>query len=84
MASVTVRGIPGHVHAALREEARRNARSLNAEIVATLSDKAQMARRRKRAAKALHELDRMRKEIAEQHPSQPDSVELLREDRYGR
>ncbi|MBI1983042.1 MAG: hypothetical protein HYS61_02455 [Acidobacteria bacterium] len=68
----------------MREEAKRNARSLNAEIVATLSDRAQMSRRRKQAAKALREIDRIREKIAKQYPDQPDSVELLREDRYGR
>ncbi|MBI1941750.1 MAG: Arc family DNA-binding protein [Acidobacteria bacterium] len=84
MANVTVRNIPEDVHAVLREEAKRNARSLNAEIVATLSDRAQMSRRRKQAAKALREIDRIREKIAKQYPDQPDSVELLREDRYGR
>lgn len=84
MANVTVRNIPEDVHAVLREEAKRNARSLNAEIVATLSDRAQMSRRRKQAAKALREIDRIREKIAKEYPDQPDSVELLREDRYGR
>ncbi len=49
-----------------------------------LSDKADMARGRRRAAKALKELDKLREEIALKYPNQPDSVELIREDRDSR
>lgn len=57
---------------------------MNAEILKLLSDKAEMNRRRRRAAKVLIKLDRIREEIAREHPNQADSVDLIREDRDGR
>lgn len=83
MPNLTVRNIPKEVYALLKKEAKRQNRSLNAEVLAILADKAEMARRRANAAKAMAEIDRIREEIAEKYPNQPDSVELLREDRYG-
>lgn len=83
MPNLTVRNIPKEVYALLKKEAKRQNRSLNAEVLAILADKVEMARRRANAAKAMAEIDRIREEIAEKYPNQPDSVELLREDRYG-
>lgn len=84
MSNLTVRNIPEKHYALLKRHARRNRRSLNAEVLAMLADKAEMARRRASAGKAMKELDRMRDEIARKHPNQPDSVELIREDRDSR
>ena len=81
MPNLTVRNIPKDVYAVLRQDAKRHRRSLNAEILAMLADKAAMARRRASAVKAMREIDKLREEIAREHPSQPDSVELIREDR---
>jgi plasmid stability protein len=84
MANLTVRNIPKEHYAVLKRDAKRNGRSLNAEVLALLADKAQMAQRRVRAAKAMDEIDRIREEIARKHPHQPDSAELIREDRDSR
>lgn len=84
MPSLTVRNIPGDVYAVLQQDARRHGRSLNAEILTILADKAEMAQRRAEAAKAMQRIDKLRAEIARKYPSQPDSVDLIREDRDSR
>jgi plasmid stability protein len=84
MPNLTVRNIPKDVYAVLRQDAKRHGRSLNAEILAVLSDKADMARRRAEAAKVIPELRKMREEMARKYPNQPDSAELIREDRDSR
>ncbi len=84
MPSLTVRNIPKGDYAALKADAKRNRRSINAEALATFADKADMARRRASAAKAMKELDRLRAEIYRKYPNQPDSVDLIREGRYSR
>lgn len=84
MPNLTVRNIPTDVYGVLRRDAKRNRRSLNAEILAVLSDKAEMARRRASAAKAMKELDKLRVEISRKYPNQPDSADLIREDRDSR
>jgi plasmid stability protein len=80
MANLTLRNIPARTYAALEREARQNCRSLNAEILNILADRAELARRRKRAAKVLAKLDRIRFEIARENPNQPDSIDFIRED----
>ncbi len=84
MPNLTVRRIPKDVYAVLRRDAKRHGRSLNAEVLATLADKAEMARRRAGAAKAMEEIAELRKEIARKYPNQPDSADLIREDRDSR
>ena len=84
MPNVMVRNIPQEAYAALKQDAKRNHRSLNAEIVAMLRDKADMARRRARAAEAMKRLDVLQAQIAREFPDQPSSVELIREDRDSR
>jgi plasmid stability protein len=82
--NVMVRNIPKDAYAALKHDAKRNHRSLNAEILAMLRDKADMARRRERAAEAMKRLDVLQAHIAREFPHQPSSVELIREDRDSR
>jgi plasmid stability protein len=84
MPNLTVRGIPKGVYALLKRDAKRHGRSLNAEILETLNDKAEMARRRARASEAIKRLDVLRAEIAREFPHQPDSAALIREDRDSR
>lgn len=84
MPNLTVRNIPKSVYAALKQDAKRHHRSLNAEILAMLEDKAEMARRRASAARAMDEIDILREEIARKYPNQPDSVDLIREIREER
>jgi plasmid stability protein len=84
MPSLTVRNIPKGDYAALKADAKRNRRSMNAEILAMFADKANMAQRRASAAKAMKELDKLRDKVSRKYPNQPDSVDLIREDRDGR
>ena len=84
MANFTVRNIPATVYETLKKYAKRQGRSLNAEFLAMARDRAEVARRRRRAAKAMGELDRMRARLARKYPNAPESVEIIREIRDGR
>jgi hypothetical protein len=84
MPNFTVRNIPKEDYAELQQDALKNRRSVNSEVLRILADKAEMNRRRRQASKVLTRLDRIRKEIAREHPNQPDSVDLIREDRDSR
>ncbi|MBZ5669970.1 MAG: hypothetical protein LAO04_09585 [Acidobacteriia bacterium] len=84
MANVTVRNIPEKDYAELRQDARQNRRSINAEVLSLVADRAEMNRRRRHAAKAMKRINKIREEIARKYPNQPDSVDLIREDRDSR
>lgn len=84
MPNLTVRNIPKKLYNFLRRSAKSHRRSLNAEILAMLSDEDAWTRRRLEIGKTLPELRRMREEIARKYPNAPDSVELIREDRDSR
>jgi hypothetical protein len=84
MANLTVRDIPQKDYAELQQDAKQNRRSINAEILSLLADKAAMNRRRRHAAKVMKRIAKMREEIAREYPNQPDSVDLIREDRDSR
>jgi plasmid stability protein len=81
MPNITVRNIPEAEYSVLRRDAKRHGRSLNAEFLAMLADKKEIARRRAGAVRAMKRIDKIRQEIAAKYPNQPDSVELIREDR---
>jgi plasmid stability protein len=84
MPNLTVRKIPKDVHRRLKATAKRNHRSLNAEILAVLADEDAWALRRLQIAAVLPELAKARVEIAREYPNAPESVELIREDRDSR
>ena len=84
MANLMVRNIPEKDYADLQQDARQNRRSINAEILRLLADQAAMNRRRRHAAKVMKRIAKMREEIAREYPNQPDSVDLIREDRDSR
>ena len=84
MANLTVRNIPEKDYAELQQDAKQNRRSINAEVLRLLADKAAMNRRRRHAAKAMKRIDKLWKRIGHKYPNQPDSVDLIREDRDGR
>jgi len=67
--------------AEIQRGARQNRSSLKAEILKLRADKAEMARRHASAAKAMKELDKLRLETSRKYPNQPDSADLIREDR---
>lgn len=77
MANLIVRNITENLRAFLRRSAKRNNRTLNAEVIAILEQ-------RKRTDTAIVSLNRLRKEIARKYPHQTDSVELIREVRDSR
>jgi len=84
MPNITVRNIPEKHYAELQRDARQNHRSVNAEILTLLADRVEMNRRRRVAARAMKRIDKIREEIARKYPNQPDSVDLIREDRDAR
>jgi hypothetical protein len=81
MANVMVRNIPERDYAELQQDAKQNRRSINAQILSLLADKAVMNRRRRQAAKAMKRVDNLWKRIGDKYPNQPDSTALIREDR---
>jgi plasmid stability protein len=81
MPNLTVRKIPKDVYRRLKESARRNHRSLNAEILALLADEDAWKLRRLQIAAVMPELDEARAELAKKYPNAPDSVDLIRQDR---
>jgi hypothetical protein len=84
MPNVMVRNIPERDYAELRQDAKQNRRSINAEILSLLADKAAMSRRRRHAARVMKKIEKIREEIARKYPNQPDSIDLIREDRESR
>jgi len=84
MPNLTVRNIPKQDYAELQQEAQENQRSVNAEVLTAISERAEARRRRKQADRAMHELDRMREEISRKYPNAPESVDLIREIRDAR
>ncbi len=79
MPNLTVRNIPIQDYTELQQEARENQRSVNAEVLTAIAERAAARRRRKHADRAMHELDRMREEISGKYPNAPESVDLIRE-----
>jgi plasmid stability protein len=66
MATLTIRNLPADLHARLREQARRNRRSLNQEIIAELaraageSEADRVAIARERVRQAIRETETIR------------------------
>jgi plasmid stability protein len=84
MANLTVRDIPEKDYAELQQDAKQNRRSINAEVLSLLAGKAQMNRHRRHASKSMKRIDKLWKGIGQSYPNQPDSVDLIREDRDSR
>jgi plasmid stability protein len=84
MPNVMVRNIPERDYAELQQDAKQNRRSINAEILSLLADKAAMNRRRRRMKRAIRKLDRLREEVSKKYPANYEMLELIREEREGR
>ncbi|MGH9405039.1 MAG: FitA-like ribbon-helix-helix domain-containing protein [Terriglobia bacterium] len=84
MANTIVRNIPDKLYATLRREAQSTGGSLNSEIIAAIRDRVEMLRQRRKRARAIADIHRLRTEIAKKYPVQTDSVQLIREDRDSR
>ncbi len=74
---ITVKNVPEPVYRLIKREAKRNKRSLNAEIVQTLEEEAAEAERRRRLRNLRKELDR----FAATLPPLDDSTRVIRRNR---
>jgi plasmid stability protein len=81
MPDFVVRNIPGETYKQLQERAKQHKRSLNAELLVVLANEAQQAQRRRRMARAIRKLDRLREEVSKKYPVNYEMWELIREDR---
>lgn len=75
--NVTVKNLPESIYRVIKREARKNRRSLNAEIIRTLETEAAEAERRRQLGDLRKELER----FAASLPPLGDSAPLIREDR---
>jgi plasmid stability protein len=78
--NVTIKKIPDHVGQALKRQASRNGRSLNAEIIEVLAEVAEEAERRSKIVSGRDELEGFVAKL----PKSSSSVPLIREDRRRR
>ena len=75
--NITVKNIPDPVYRAMKQEAKRMKRSLNAEIIQALENEAAEAAKRQQLGNLRKELDR----FAASLPALSNSAPLIREDR---
>ncbi len=75
--NITVKNVPDPVYRVIKREAKRNKRSLNAEIIRTLEMEATEAEHRRRLSGVRKELER----FAAALPPLDDSVPLIRRER---
>jgi len=75
--NITVKNVPEPIYRTIKREAKRNRRSLNAEIIQALETEAAEAGRRRQLTKLRKELDR----FAATLPPLGDSAPLIRQDR---
>ena len=75
--NITIKNVPEPVYRVIKREAKKNRRSLNAEIVQTLEAEAAEAERRRQLRNVRKELER----FAATLPPLDDSTPLIRRDR---
>jgi plasmid stability protein len=75
--NITVKNLPESVYRVIKREAKKNKRSLNAEIIQTLETEAVQAERRRKLGDLRRELERFRASL----PPLDDSAPLIRRDR---
>ncbi len=75
--NITLKNVPDAVYRVIKREAKKNRRSLNAEIILALESEATEADRRPRLSSLRKELDR----FAASLPPLGDSTPLIRKDR---
>jgi plasmid stability protein len=84
MPNVMVRNIPKETYRRLQENAKQHKRSRNPELLEVLGNEAQQAQRRRRMARAIRKLARLREEVSKKYPVNCEMWELIREDRSSR
>ena len=75
--NITVKNVPQPVYRVMKREAKKNRRSLNAEIIQALETRAAEAERRRRLSGLRNELERFRASL----PPLDGSAPLIRRDR---
>jgi len=75
--NITLKNLPESVYQVMKREAKRNRRSLNAEIIQTLETEATHLQRRRRLRGLRKELERFSATL----PRLDDSTRLIRQDR---
>lgn len=75
--NITLKNVPDKVHRALKQEAKKQGRSLNAQIIQLLETEAANVERRKKNRQWLEDLKKFRSSL----PPQPDSTPLIRWER---
>ena len=75
--NLTIKNVPDHVYKALKQEAARRKRSLNAETILALSAKAEELERRRQIGSSWDEVEKFVASL----PRLASSVTLIREDR---
>ncbi|MHB8652565.1 MAG: hypothetical protein ACYDA9_01670 [Terriglobia bacterium] len=84
MPNLMIRNIPKQDYSELQKEAGENRRSLNAEFLRAIAERAEARRRLRQADRAMRQLDKIRERISRKYPHAPESVELIREIRDAR
>ena len=75
--NVTLKNVPEPVYEVMKREAKRNRRSLNAELIRALEEKVADADRRSKLKHLIEKVDR----FAASLPPMPDSAPLIRRER---
>ena len=78
--NITLKNVPDKVYRTVKQAAKEQGRSLNAQIIRTLEAEAAELERRKRVAKWRKELDRFSNSL----PLMDDSTPLIRQERQRR
>ena len=84
MPNLMIRNIPKQDYSELQREADENQRSMNAELLRAIAERAEARRRLREADRAMRQLDKMRDKISRKYPHAPESVKLIREIRDAR
>ena len=75
--NITLKNLPEPVYEVIKSEAKRNRRSLNAQIIQTLEKEAAEAARRQKLTGLRKQMDK----LAATLPAMDDSTPLIRRDR---
>lgn len=84
MPNLMVRNIPKQDYSELQQEAEENRRSMNAELLKAIAERAEARRRLRQGDQAMRQLDKLREKISRKYPHAPESVKLIREIRDAR
>lgn len=78
MADFRIRNVPANVYTEIRRDSKKNRRSINAEVLSLIADRAEMSCRRRQAANALKNVHKLWEEIGDKKPNQSGRAALNR------